>query len=371
MRLSSWLTLVRLFQLLSALVSACTNSWLLHYVWDRHLGLSGLMIVLELLICAVLIYTALMLLFQQTSRRSSRAGWLASFIIGDVIFCGVDIGIITVLAYAGLPDNCAGLTRSDFDHGDAPNSPKPGYTTVRFSDESGGQRGELDRFCGMERSFYFVAVVFIFSYIVTILVSVLRILERSYTRNSEIDHMLESQEAVLRLEQKLTEQRSALTPTDSRDEPPATGIVTTATDGVPSRAVPGAPPAIVPFPAPAPASPRSSEAGPSSRRLSFASSTPTAVDSVSLPVLSLPGMSLAEEEAAANLAVVMDGSRYHHHHQRDSSSGSAGPGGGPPPYSPGRLRPMSGHGDEDNEVRLSGYVKGETRAQDLKDAGGF
>ena len=42
-----------------------------------------------------------------------------------------------------------------------------------------------------------------------------------------------------------------------------------------------------------------------------------------------------------------------------------------PPYTPGTRR-MSGHGESSsNEMRLSGYVKGQTRAQGMKDSGGF
>lgn len=42
-----------------------------------------------------------------------------------------------------------------------------------------------------------------------------------------------------------------------------------------------------------------------------------------------------------------------------------------PPYHPGNRR-MSGHGgEEDNEMRLSGYVKGQTRAQGMKDSGRY
>jgi len=41
-----------------------------------------------------------------------------------------------------------------------------------------------------------------------------------------------------------------------------------------------------------------------------------------------------------------------------------------PPYEPGGSR-MSGHGEESNEMRLSEYVKGGTRAQDMKDSGGY
>ncbi|RYO90356.1 hypothetical protein DL766_001181 [Monosporascus sp. MC13-8B] len=43
-----------------------------------------------------------------------------------------------------------------------------------------------------------------------------------------------------------------------------------------------------------------------------------------------------------------------------------------PPYSPGpsQSRFMEGHGNEGNEMRLSEYVKGQTRAQNMKDAEG-
>ena len=42
-----------------------------------------------------------------------------------------------------------------------------------------------------------------------------------------------------------------------------------------------------------------------------------------------------------------------------------------PPYTPGPSRQfMDGHGNESNEMRLSEYVKGQTRAQNMKGAGG-
>lgn len=67
-----------------------------------------------------------------------------------------------------------------------------------------------------------------------------------------------------------------------------------------------------------------------------------------------------DEQLAAEHALVTDG----------------GMGGDPsqepmlPPYEPGDSR-MAGHDGEDNETRLSEYVKGQTRAQDMKDSGRY
>lgn len=66
----------------------------------------------------------------------------------------------------------------------------------------------------------------------------------------------------------------------------------------------------------------------------------------------------SEEDQAAEAAMVTDGYRQ------------PMPPGMPalPPYTPGESsRFMDGHGHESNEMRLSGYVKGETRAQNMKD----
>jgi len=73
--------------------------------------------------------------------------------------------------------------------------------------------------------------------------------------------------------------------------------------------------------------------------------------------------SLDASEIHANMAMISDGSRYNGGSRVDSSQ--------LPPYSPGNQRTMDGHGGENNDTLLSEYVKGETRAQDIKDTGNF
>lgn len=65
--------------------------------------------------CVVLIYTATVLLVQHTGNRrwTRRTRVIVAFVVFDVIFTGLMIGIITILAHTGVPSNCAGLTRSD------------------------------------------------------------------------------------------------------------------------------------------------------------------------------------------------------------------------------------------------------------------
>ena len=60
------------------------------------------------------------------------------------------------------PTNASSDTPDDPD--DKPRYPKKGFTTVGFSDGSKGQRGELDKYCGLERSFYFVGVAIMYGY---------------------------------------------------------------------------------------------------------------------------------------------------------------------------------------------------------------
>jgi len=69
----------------------------------------------------------------------------------------------------------------------------------------------------------------------------------------------------------------------------------------------------------------------------------------------------ADAEAQAQQALISDGGM---------GAGTIDPN--LPPYQPSDRR-MSGHGapGESNEMMLSGYIKGQTRAQNMKDSGNF
>lgn len=203
----------------------------------------------------------------------------------------------------------------------------------------------------------------------------MRICENDYTRNSEIQYLLDEREEILKLELKVQEQElgsqpcspalastptaRAIIPRFSRDEEAAIEASVLASLGRPvpstssntaiassSRFTGAALPPIPESSSSQRASPPSSSAGPAT--------LPTS----SIPID--PALDLDSDEVNANLAMVSDGSRYSGHHAASDVNQL-------PPYSPGNQRTMSGHGDESNEIRLSEYVKGETRAQHMKD----
>lgn len=114
---------------------------------------------------------------------------------------------------------CLHLAVEPIDH---PDQPSYGYTTKSFSDEAGGRKGELDRYCAFERSIYFIVIGLMFTFMVTIVLSVLRICEGSYTKNTRVNELLDSLE---RANEK--EQQSPLLHTGPRFmPPPSEGIIT-------------------------------------------------------------------------------------------------------------------------------------------------
>jgi hypothetical protein len=131
------------------------NGFLTARIWRERLGLTETIVILELLICILLVYTTLAIWIQHTGGRATRKGWLIAFIVFDILFCAADLGIITLLSRAGLPDHCQRLTRPDNSHG------LHGFTTLGFSDGSEGEEGTLDRYCGYERSFFIIALALV------------------------------------------------------------------------------------------------------------------------------------------------------------------------------------------------------------------
>ncbi|ORY62669.1 uncharacterized protein BCR38DRAFT_439429 [Pseudomassariella vexata] len=360
--LSTWLVFVRLLQVLAAIVSAGLNGFLLVYIHVNRLGLSQAMSTLEIMTCVVLIYTAIVLLVQHTGRRRIKAptNVVATFVVGDVIFTGLMIGVITILARTGVPSNCQGLTTSESD--DAPNKAPKGYNTIGFGDGSSDKKGMLDKWCALERGYYFISVAVIFSYMVTVTLSILRICEGLYTKNTEVDQQLISASELQQLKLKPSKDSSRRYSPVLRARGGGFSSPSPVTEGV--------------------SSPRSTTSrqstGQSFRHQARRPTLP--VSPLTSPTITIDpareGLLIQQqqhtvvvEEDPAEAAAVADGFRPQQLNQAADAPPSYTPGSS---YRPGESSScMVGHARESNEMRLSEYVKGETRAQDLKDRGGL
>lgn len=409
--LSTWLLFVRIWQLLAAIVAAGMNGFLTARVWREELGLTQAMAILELLICVVLVYTTIVMFVQHTGGRSKRKGWLIAIIVFDILFCAVDLAIVTLLARAGLPDHCRGLTRTGattivFDLTPDPSGRPPSPVMTGFGDGSGEQYGRLDPFCGLERSFYVIALALVFTYMLTIVLGSLGIYETSHTKNTKVNELLDSLErAKDDIDLKPLDSASCgstRAPRFSLGSPLSEGIITrtaslrstltsfTAStishrpNAIARRPVPQMHKDHPPLPSQRPPLPKPG------------SLTSTGLGGGFVPV--------PLDEESAETALIADGmqhsqqrsplqqtqrtgspssSQYHQQQgmpmlpeeEQTAESALVSDGMRPepmlPPYEPPRGQHMLGHGEESNDMRLSEYVKGGTRAQDMKDEGRY
>lgn len=371
--LSSWYGLARCLQILASLAASVLQAVLFGYITINRLGPGQSLPVLQGMMTSSLIFSTLALVLIRTGERGKKTPWLVAAILGDLVFIGILLAEITILSQAGLPAHCAGLTRGNYLPEDAKEAPRPGYTSIRFSNQFGGNKGELDRYCALSRGFFIIAIALVFAFIGSIIVEVLMVVAGSYTKNSKIE--LQIQAAADKARSKPTSLASvggghhhhhqqnvpaagpsteaALNPAHPRPHPHP--HVAHRHDGSSAHTLPSPVSPVSP--------PHPHRYNPAGYHHNHHHHQAAASSSSSSPPVRTAnfGYETPEEEAAA-AALITDGSSR----GADAAGGSGG-SGLPPRYTPGTLYPMSGHADETNEMRLSGYVKGETRAQNMKD----
>lgn len=402
--LSSYLVVVRSLQALATLISAILNGFLLVYIETKRLGPSDVMLVLEIMTCVTLVYTAIVLLVQHTGRRSlkNRDSITFLFVVGDILFTGLTIGLLSIISRSGVPANCGGLTRSDYKSSDAADTPSQGYDTVRFG--SGDEKGELDHFCGLEKGYFFITIALIFSYMATVTMGVLRIAGAAFRR--KMDERLATANELVRLESKISRTRTSLIRQSAPSSPSQEGL------GSPRSFGSNRPPRCDIMVAqqqhqqqqqsPTRSQPHHHHEQQQQEHIQHAQAVRTSVpvSPLTITTASTPidpareGLlidhhhhrhqaSVDSIEGAAEAAMITDGYRgpaeqshqqhqqQHHHHQHNAFAHTSMISSAPPPYVPGESsRFMTGHtADDNNEMRLSDYVKGQTRAQDMKDGG--
>ncbi|KAK8855764.1 hypothetical protein PGQ11_011676 [Apiospora arundinis] len=335
---------------------------------------------LEIMTCTILIYTAIVLLVQHTGKRRLRArtSLIVPFVVGDVIFTGLMLGIITILARTGVPSNCAGLTRSDYKDNDAKYDPPDDYDTIRFGDGSTRNKGVLDKYCALERAYYFISVAMVFSYMITVTLSILRICEGLYTRNNVVEERLANANGLYRFKSNRSNKvRGMSTPSQSRSptSPLHDGVTSSPTFSSGGSSFPRLErrqtlQQMAPLPQPQPQQQQQQQHHPiPSPTTTTAAAAAVAIDPAREGLLR--DDESEDQEAEAEAAMVADGYRPQGAHTYANSHSQEGMGMPVlPPYTPGEAsRFMAGHGDESNEMRLSDYVKGQTRAQREKDHG--
>lgn len=289
-------------------------------------------------------------------------------------------------------------------------NPFKGYNKTDLSDMQGQDKGSLDGYCGMERAFYFITMLIMcvhniavdlfavhatntkrsLSYIITIILSVIRVCQLRMHSKDEVEKLLQEREEMINLEHKIHDQEAASTPAQNASPvaPQSNGAFPTTNIRSNTHPCPASRTTTyhtTPSSSSRPARPglryADSMSGPSSSAAGSSSSSyrtrPPAEPvsplspqgsplSATAPLPHDRGFILSATDVSANLAMVADGPRYapsSHHQQADN--------GQLPPYSPGDARAMRGHGGESNDIRLSEYVKGATAAQDMKDSSGF
>ncbi|KAH9885498.1 hypothetical protein F4778DRAFT_787160 [Xylariomycetidae sp. FL2044] len=363
-RLSRWIALIRLSQALGSLVTAVMNGFLLVYIQLNRLGLASSMFALEMMVCVALIYTSFVLLVQHTGSRRDHSSttMIAFFVAGDAIFNGITLAIITVLARSGVPSDCHGLTRDNVEPGDAPDDPPEGYNTIRFSDGKNGDKGLLDRYCALERGFYFIAIAMVFAYMITVTLGIIRIYERQYTREIQMGR-LTNLDDIHRLEDLTSKVDGDVENASEASQ----GIVEPRSRGV---VVSPSPEAVSPAPgddrrrersrSPAPPVSPLSPISPGSRTSRHVATDDPFVGHSAAFSLPTGGPRIEDAADPAAEAAITDGYR----HQMRLGMAQL------PPYSPGpsRERFMGSHAEDDTDgFRFDG--RDTTRMQNGKDAG--
>ncbi|KAI1473106.1 uncharacterized protein F4812DRAFT_39545 [Daldinia caldariorum] len=372
--ISRWLLLTRLLQVSCTLVTAVMNGFLLAYIHRNRLGVTTSMFCLEMMICIALIYSGLVLSIQHSGNQRRRSSTILAtiFVAGDVLLTGIMIAIISVLSRTGLPTDCHGLTRDDMEKGDAPDNPPPEYDT-RFGDGD-DIKGLLDKYCSLEQSFYSIAIALVFTYMLTITLGALRIFEQRWNQRQkdrlfpstddiyQPDHLgpeIQSTNAERDPDDAVRSRERVLTPTARANPIIQTVNVESSSEIHGDRAF-NDQRRTQPLPvSPVSIASRISQVSPISPVMHQHGLFHMA--SQDMPDMSAGNSMMSHSSDLAAEAMVIDGYRY-----------TVQPRIPPlPAYSPSSSggRFMDGHGNESNEMRLSDYVKGETRAQNMKDSG--
>ncbi|KAI7783742.1 hypothetical protein LA080_011451 [Diaporthe eres] len=170
------LTAIRIWQWSSSFFVYASFSLLYDHIQKNRLGANDRMRGVQILGLVSLAYSTIVVCCVHVFKTLGLRTWRVFAVMSvptDLTIMGINLAKITILSYSGLPADCHGLTRDNYDGNDLVRQPTDGFTTIRFGSLTKEVLGELDSLCTFPRTVYGLSVVAIFSYTFSILLSVL------------------------------------------------------------------------------------------------------------------------------------------------------------------------------------------------------
>ncbi|KUI53543.1 hypothetical protein VP1G_00937 [Cytospora mali] len=170
------LTAIRIWQWSSSFFVYASFSLLYEHIQRNRLGENDRMKEIQVLGLVSLVYSTTVVCCVHILKTLDIRIWRVFAIMslpGDLTIMGICLAKITILSFSGLPADCHGLTRDNYDGNDLVRQPADGFTTIRFGSWSHDLTGELDELCTFPQTVYGLSVAAIFSYTFSILLTVL------------------------------------------------------------------------------------------------------------------------------------------------------------------------------------------------------
>ncbi|KAK2599623.1 hypothetical protein N8I77_011361 [Diaporthe amygdali] len=170
------LTAIRIWQWSSSFFVYASFSLLYDHIQKNRLGENDRMKGVQILGLVSLVYSTIVVCCVHVFKTLGLRSWRVFAIMSvptDLTIMGINLAKITILSYSGVPADCHGLTRDNYDGNDLVRQPADGFTTIRFGSMAQEVSGELDQLCTFPRTVYGLSALAIFSYTFSILLSVL------------------------------------------------------------------------------------------------------------------------------------------------------------------------------------------------------
>ncbi|POS77868.1 hypothetical protein DHEL01_v203733 [Diaporthe helianthi] len=156
------LTAIRIWQWSSSFFVYASFSLLYDHIQKNRLGENDRMRGVQVLGLVSLGYSTVVLCCVHVLKTLGLRAWRLFAVMSvpaDLTIMGINLAKITILAYSGLPADCHGLTRDNYNVNDLVRQPSEGFRTIRFGSVAQKFTGELDALCTFPRTVYGLSTV--------------------------------------------------------------------------------------------------------------------------------------------------------------------------------------------------------------------